>query len=127
MNSVVAFFRWVWGRVVALGRWLKENPLALASMLGAVVGAFFMWKSNKNKIASLEEAVEVQAHKRKIAVKTTEAKMLEERADSREPEVKELKKEIAKSKRRVVELSEAKDLGEKSDEEVADLFTNSGL
>lgn len=111
----------------AVWSWLKENPLALAAMLGAVLGAWFMWKSTKNKVKSLEEAVEVQANKRKIAAKEAEARFLEEKADAAEPRVEILKTEIAASKRRVIELANEPSVEDMDDDEVAELFSNSGL
>ena len=119
-RQIADWFSGIWN-------WLKENPLALAGMVGAVVGAWFMWKSTKNRVKTLEEAVEVQANKRKIAAKEAEARALEEKADAAEPRVKALKTEIAASKRRVIELANEPSVEGMDDEEVAELFSRSGL
>ncbi len=118
---------WIWSALKKAGRWLLDNPIAIAGAVGAAVGAWFMWKSNQNKIASLEDAAAVAALKRKIAADEAKAEILEKKADAAEPEVTALKNEIAASKRRVVEIHEGEKLENKSDEEIADIFSRSRL
>lgn len=117
----------VWGWIKAAGRWLADNPIAIAGMVGAVVGAWFMWKRSTNKIASLEDAVAVAATKAKVAKAEGRASALEDQADEVGEEREELKRSIAESKRRVAEIHEGKSLEGKSDEEIAQLFTMADL
>lgn len=108
-------------------QWLLDNPVALAGLIGTAVGAFFMWKSQQNKIKTLADAVEVQAQRKRIVAAEARAKVLEEQADAREPEVTELRQEIQESQKRVVELHDGVDVTEMSDEEIARRFADSGL
>lgn len=119
----------VWTKRVVTGvaKWLWDNPLALASMVGAVLGGFLMWKRSTNKIASLEDAVQVQAIKVSIAKKTARADLLEEQADDAAEEVEVLKRAVVASKKRVVELHEGESLEGKDDEQIAELFSQAGL
>jgi len=117
----------IWGWARAVWKWLLDNPIALAASIGGVVGAYLMWKSQTNKIARLEDAAEVQAHRARIAAAETRAEMLVGQAEVMEPEVNRLKAEIAKSKRRVVELHDGVDITEMSDEDIARRFADSGL
>lgn len=117
----------IWKRIKAGFRWLRDNPVALAAMVGSVLGAWFMWKRSTNKIASLEDAVQVQAAKVAIAKHTARAEVLEASAEDTEIEVKVLKTEIAKSKKRVAEIHEGESMEGKSDDEIAALFTDAGL
>lgn len=121
-------FTTLWGWIKRLGRWIRDNPIALAGVIGAAIGGFLMWKRYKGKVATLEDAVAIQATKRKIAKHETRAKMLEASADAREPEATALKKQIAESKRRVVEIQHGPAAtASMNDEQIAKLFTDSGL
>lgn len=127
VKFLVSFGRRLWDALNRAAKWLWENPIALGLMIGGVIGAWFVWKSKKNQIASLEDAVAVEATRRKIAKSEARAELLEKSAAAREPEVQALKEEIATSKRRVLELRMGSDLSELSDAEVARIFTESGL
>ncbi len=127
MGFLVTGWVWVKGVVVGAYEWLRDNPLALAAMVGAVFGAWFMWKRSSNKIASLEDAVAVSATKVTIAKKMARAEALEARADDTAEEVQELKRAVAASERRVVEIHEGERLEGMSDEQIAQLFTEAGL
>jgi hypothetical protein len=120
-----------WASIVAASKrawdWLLKHPIAIASALAAAAGAYLVWRSNKNKIATLEDAVAVQGTKTKIAKKETEAKILAERGELELTKAIELETEIAESKRRVVEINEGKKLEDKSDDEIAELFNKSGF
>jgi hypothetical protein len=123
----MSVLRWIWTALKRAWGWLLDNPVALAALAGGIVGAWFMWKRSTNKIASLEDAVAIGATKRKIAKHEARAEVLERAADAKEPEVVELKKNIAESKRRVLEINEGKRLERLTDDEVAKLFSESGL
>lgn len=127
MGVLLSIGGWLKRVVVWSFEWLRDNPLALMTMVGAVVGAWFMWKRSSNKIASLEDAVQVQAVKVTIAKKVAKAEYLEASADDRAAEVVVLKREIAASQKRVVEIHEGEPLEGKSDAEIAALFTDVGL
>jgi Flp pilus assembly protein TadB len=101
--------------------------VALAAAAGGVVGAYFMWKSRENQVASLEDAVAIQATKTKIAKAQAEAELLEQQSDALDPRVVELKKVITDSKRRVLELNKDAALNELSDADIARRFSESGL
>lgn len=123
----MVFLLKVWGWIKAAGRWLLDNPLAIAGMVGAVIGAWFMWKRSSNKIASLEDAVAVKATMVKVAKAEGRASALDDQADEVAEEREELKRSIAESKRRVAEIHEGKRLEGMSDDDVAELFTQAGL
>ena len=123
----MAALRWIWAALKRAGAWLRDNPIALAASIGSIVGAYFMWKSRKNKIDSLEDALAVQATKTKIAKAEAKAEQLEASAAAREPEIVALEREIIESKKRVLEIHEKSSLKDKTDSEIADMFSKSGL
>lgn len=127
MTAIAAFAAKAWGLLKAGAKWLLETPVALAALAGVVFGAFFMWRSSKNKINRLEDAVAVKATLNKVAKDEARAQALKESADAKDEEVKALEGSIAASKRRVAEIHEEKRLEDKSDEEVARIFADSGL
>lgn len=108
-------------------QWIKDNPWALITALVGVFGAVWLVKSKSNKIASLKDAVAVQATKSQIAADEARAKALKESADSHDDEVAELDARIKASKRRVVEIHEGEIREGATDDEIADLFSDSGL
>jgi hypothetical protein len=107
--------------------WVLENPWALLVAIAGVFGAFLIYKRKDNKIANLEDAVVVQATKRKIAAVEAKAEVLKKQADEQAPKVQELDKLVAESKRRVMEIHEERKLEDMSDEEVARLFSSTRL
>lgn len=113
--------------VVGAWAWLRDNPMAVVGMLGAVLGAWFMWKRTTNQIASLEDAVQVQAAKVSVAKKIAKAEVLEARADDTEAEVKELKRDIVASKKRAIEIHKGTTVEGKTDEQIAIMFSAAGL
>jgi hypothetical protein len=117
----------VWLKIKAAGAWLWSHPAAIAAFVGSLLGAYFMWKSDKNKIASFQDALTVQKAKTDIARKTAQAEDLEAKAGAIDPKVAELKAQIADSKRAVVTITDGPKTKDMSDEEVADLFGRSGL
>lgn len=117
----------IWSWIKSAAKWIWSKPIILASIIGAIVGGFFIYKSSKNKIDSLKDAVEVQKAKSKIAKNTAKVESLEKRADEKAKKAKELKNEIAASKRRVVEINEQKSVEGMNDDEVAKLFSDSGF
>ncbi len=127
MMLLSSMLGWLKHAVAGAIEWLWDNPIALASMVGAVAGAWFMWKRSTNKIASLEDAVQVQAARISIVKKTVEAEALEARAEDTSQEVQELKREIVASQKRVVEIHNAEAVEGKTDEEIANLFSAAGL
>lgn len=107
--------------------WLKDNIWAPIVAVLAVFGAWLLWKNRTNAIASLDNAVEVRAAVRDIAAKEARAKVLEEQSDASGEEVAALRRQIAASKRRVMEIHNAEPLDDKSDADVAALFTDAGF
>jgi len=107
--------------------WLKKNPLALVAALSSALGAFLVYRSTKNKVASLEDALEVEAGRRRIAGREAEAKLLRRQAEEKEPEIQKAEKKIAESKRRVMEIEQGQPLEDKSDAEIAKAFTDAGF
>lgn len=124
---MISALKWLWNKLKAAASWLWSRPVVLVAGAGALIGAWLMWRSNKNKIATLEDARQVQELKAKIARDEARADLLEKQAEAREPEVKALKAEITASKRRVLEIHEGQTTEDMSDEDVADLFTRTGL
>lgn len=124
---MVAFFVRAWGGVVAAAKWLWSRPVILAGFVGALFGAFFVVRSKRNQINNLKDAVEAQRIKAGVAKKEARAEALEAKAGASESEVRELKQDIASSKKRVAELAHGADLEGKTDEEIAKLFSDSGL
>jgi hypothetical protein len=111
-----------------VGHWLRDNPWAIIVSLVGVFGAYLLFKSKSNKIASLKDAVAVQAIKGQIAADEREVKLLVDGAEDREVEVQVIDEKIAASQRRIVEIHEGgQNLEEKSDDEIAALFSDSGL
>lgn len=124
---MVAFVLRMWGGIKAGARWLWSRPVVLAGLVGAILGAFFVVRSKRNQINSLKDAVEAQRIKSKVAHKEAKADALEAKAGADEQEVRELKQDILRSKQRAAELAHARDLEGATDEEIAKLFTDSGL
>jgi uncharacterized protein HemX len=118
-GSAVSFLRACW-------TWLLKNPIALVSALSAGFGAWLVYRSRKRTVPSLESALEIQAHTRKIAKHDTEAARLVGRAGDHNAEIDRLRAEIAASKRRVVEIEHQRSIVEMSDVEVAAAFTHLG-
>lgn len=107
--------------------WLWSHPAALVGAIGAFIGAFLMWRSDRNKVATLKDALTVQKAKNDIAKAEAQAELLEGQAGAAEPRVQELKKQIAESQRKVVVIAEGPHTKDLSDEEVADLFSRTGI
>lgn len=127
MTALKKALVWIWSKIRAAAVWLWENPVALAGLAGTALGAWLMWKSKKNQIATLEDAATVQALRGKIAKDEARAELLEKQAESKEPEAERLKVEIAESKRRVLEIHQGEKLETLSDDEIAKKFSESGL
>ncbi len=115
-------------------RWQKfkagvaENWKAALAGLAVLVGSILLLISRRNNIKSLEAAKEARATARTIAAKEAEARVLVTQADSRQEDIDAIKEDIAASKRRVLEINNGAPLPEEmSDDDVADLFTNSGF
>ena len=127
MTALAAAWNWTKGAAHSIAEWFQKNPGALFALLGAAVGAFFVYRSSKNRIAALEDALEVEANRRKVAKLEAQAETLEKQAEAKEPEVKRLKAEIATSKRKVAEIEAGEKLEGLTDEEIAERFTNAGF
>lgn len=110
-----------------IGKWLKDNPWSIIVALASVFGAYLVFKSKDNKISSLHDAVEVKTAMARVAKDEARAEALINGAHGKEDEITEVDKRIAASKRRVMEIHEAKDLEGMNDDEVAVLFSDSGL
>ena len=107
--------------------WLKEHPWAIVVALASILGALLLWKSTGNAVGSLDDAIQVRAAAREIAAKEARAATLEEQADAKGENVTALRREVAASKRRVMEIHNAEPLDDKNDDEVAALFTDAGF
>ena len=110
-----------------LWQWIKDHPWAILVALGSVLGALLLWKSAGNAVGSLDDAVQVRAAAREIAAKEARAATLEGQADAKAEDVEALRREVAASKRRVMEIHNAEPLDDKSDADVADLFSAAGF
>jgi len=120
-------FSRIWKWLKAAWAWILDNPVAVAATLGAVLGAYLMWKSKKNQVASLEDAVEVQTTLRKVAKDEARAKLLAEQAEAADPEIKAVEERIQSHKRKIAEIRTGESLEGKPDEEVARILSDSGL
>lgn len=124
---MAAFFVRVWGGIVVAAKWLWSRPVVLAGLAGAIIGAFFVVRSKRNQINNLKDAVEAQRIKASVAKKEARAEVLEASAEADEQEVRELKQDIVRSKQRVAELAHGRKLEGVPDDEIAKLFSDSGL
>ncbi len=95
--------------------------------IGTLFGAFYLWLSKRNDISSLKTALEVQ--KTREVVARREAELDEQLANAAvsQQQIDNLHADIAALKASAVELATGKDLGSKSDQEIAQIFTDSGL
>ena len=84
--------------------WIKANPWALLVALAGVFGAYLIFKSKDNKIASLTDAVAVQTTMGDIKANEAKANTIRQQADSKDDEVADIDKRITESKRRVMEI-----------------------
>lgn len=107
--------------------WIKDHTWGVLAAFAGVLLAVFMWKSGRNQIGSLNDAVQVRAAVREIAAKEARAQALEEQSDTKGEEVNALRREIAASKRRVMEIHNAQPLDDLDDSEIATLFSASGF
>ncbi len=119
MSALLNAFRVAWG-------WLRKNPVALASAISAAIGAWLVFRSRTRRVDSLESALEIKAHTRKIAQHETKAAVLMSAAEHRSREIRALRVEIARGKRRVVEIHNERPIPELSDVDVAAAFTRLG-
>ena len=106
------------------------DTLSYAYHVAGVVGVFlaiFMWKSKANRTRSMEEAIQVRAAQREIAIKEGRAAELVRQADARQEDIDEARAEIAAAKKRALEIYQGESLEGKTDEEIAIIFTASGL
>lgn len=126
-KAALGLLRTIWGCIKTSGVWLWRNPLVLVGMIGAAIGAWWVYQSSRNKIADLEDALEVQAIRKRVAKKEARAELLQKQADEVEPEVEQLKKEVADSKRRVMQIEKQEDLEGMDDDEIANAFTEAGF
>lgn len=107
--------------------WIKDHTWGILAAFGGVILAVFMWKASGNKVGSLNDAIQVRAAAKEIAAKEARARLLEEQADAKAEDVAALRREIAASKRRVMEIHDAEPLDDLDDSEVAALFSSSGF
>lgn len=111
----------------AIWKWLKDNPWAIIAALLSVGAAYLLFKRKDNQIADLKDAVAVVNTRKVIAVNEAKADAIKASADAKEDDIKKLDKEIAASKRRVMEIHNGESLEGKDDDEVATLFSAAGL
>lgn len=95
--------------------------------LGTLVGAIYLWWSKRNDIVDLKTALEVQKIRQNVAKK--EAELKEKLTDYNVSHVAIAQHEeiIANYKAEAVALATGLDLSAKSDQEIAKIFTDSGL
>ena len=117
----------LWGYIKAAGIWLWKNPIVLVGMLGAAVGAWLVYVSSRNKVEELEDALEVQAIRKRVVKQEARAELMKEQAEAVEPKVKQLKKKVAESKRRVMQIERQEDLEGMNDDEIAEAFNAAGF
>ena len=111
----------------AAWKWLKDNPWAIIVALLSVFSAYFLLKRKDNQIADLKDAVAVENTRKVIAANEAKAEVIKANADAKDEDIKKLDKEIAASKRRVMEIHKGESLEGKSDADIAALFSDSGL
>jgi hypothetical protein len=113
--------------VKLIWNWIKTHPWAIIVALVSSIGAFFLWKASSNEVASLDDAIQIRAATREIARKEMQAQMLESMGDSKKEEVDNLRQKITASKKRVMEIHNDAPLDDKSDDDIARLFTLAGF
>lgn len=116
---------------MSVWKWIQDNPIAfivtLCSALSAALGAFLVWRSSRNKIATLEDALEAQAHRRRVVIAEAKAEVVTDVVEDLEADRIEVQKTISESRRRVVELERQTKTDDLSDADIARLFFNSGM
>lgn len=117
----------VWGWLKSAALWLWKHPVLILSAIASGVGAYLLLRSSRNRIGELEDALEVQAIRTKVAKKEAEAEVLKKQADSLDPIVEKLEADVKESKKKVLEIENGEPLGEMTDDEIADKFTSLGF
>jgi hypothetical protein len=107
--------------------WLKKYPWAIIVALGSVLGAIAILISRENQVSSIDGAVQIRAAIREIAKNEASVLDLEKKDLEKKVEIEKIEKEIASSKKRVLEIHKGEDLSEKSDEDISRLFNISGF
>jgi len=108
-------------------KWTKEHVWAVLAAAGGLLLAILLYLNRRNSISSVSDAVAVRGALKDIAAKEARARLLHEQGDAAKPEVERLESEIAASKRRVLEINNAEPLDNRSDDDVARLFTDAGF
>lgn len=117
----------IWNGIKSVGKWLWSRPAVLAAIIGAIIGGFFVLRSKKNQIGNLKDAIAASKAKGDVARAEARAEALEAQANEKHEEVAKLKREIVRSKMRATEISLGRNLEGMPDDEIADLFSRSGL
>jgi hypothetical protein len=107
--------------------WIKKYPWTIIVAIASTIGAILLWKASSNNIESLDDAIQVKAAIREISRKEGKIKTLEELGDLKKTEIESIKKDIIVSKKRVLEIRNAESLEDKSDDEIAAIFSNSSF
>jgi len=103
--------------------WIKDHTIVLLAALISGFSAWLIYRSQRNKIETLEEALALQSIKMAAKAGERAAVLLEASSDSKEKAVSDLKKEISDSKRRALKV-EVPNIESKSDDEVAKIFSD---
>ena len=111
----------------AVWAWVKKYPWAIVVAAASALTALALLLSRRNQVASLDDAVQIRAAVREVARKEGAARALEARADAKAEDVTALRRDIAASKKRIMEIYNAQPLDDKSDDVVARMFTAAGF
>jgi len=98
---------------------ILKGPIALVAV---GLGAFLIYRSKANRVATLKDALEVEKQRRIVREKTTIVGQLVARSDAKAAEVANVMRDVHEAKRRVVEIESGESLEGKTDEEVAEAF-----
>lgn len=95
--------------------------------IGTLIGAVYLWWSKRNNIADLKTALEVQKVREEVA--KSEAILQEKLADAAaaQPTIDAIEANIAAQKALALKLAHGTDFTGKTDQEIARIFSDSGL
>jgi hypothetical protein len=107
--------------------WIKKWWAALVGGAAVILGVLFVLLRRGGGGLPIGDVLKLQRETREIARKEGRAAELVRAADGREAEADTLRREVAESKRRVLEVQHGPVIKEMDDDQVADLFRRSGL
>jgi len=110
--------------------WLWKLPWGWFLGIGTLIGAFYIWRSKRNEVATLQNAIEVQKLRERIARDGALVAELMQNANAHADVIDLFQKDIRASQERAVELGSRAALDKlrtMTDDEVSAAFTSLGF